>query len=119
MNRLLPTLAAAAALAVASQASAHAHLTTADPAENSTVAAPKALTLKFSEKLQPKFSGLTVTMPQMNDMAAPVKVAVGKDGASLVATPAKPLAAGTYKVSWHAVTADTHRTEGAYTFTVR
>jgi hypothetical protein len=119
MNRLLPTLAAAAALAAASQASAHAHLTASDPAKDATVAAPKQLTLKFSEKLQPKFSGLTVTMPQMNDMAAPVKVAVGKDGLTLVATPTQPLSAGVYKVSWHAVTADTHRTEGAYTFTVR
>ena len=119
MNRLLPPLAAAAVLAAASQASAHAHLTAANPAENSTVAAPKALTLKFSEKLQPKFSGLTVTMPQMKDMPAPVKVAVGKDGLTLVATPTQPLAVGVYKVSWHAVTADTHRTEGAYTFTVR
>jgi methionine-rich copper-binding protein CopC len=119
MNRLLPTLAAAAALAAASQASAHAHLTAANPAENSTAAAPKVLTLKISEKLQPKFSGLTVTMPEKNDMAAPVKVAVGKDRVSLVATPPNPLVAGVYKVSWHAVTADTHRTEGAYTFTVR
>jgi copper resistance protein C len=119
MNRLLPMLAAAAVLGLASQASAHAHLTVADPAENSVVAAPKQLTLTFSEKLQPKFSGLTLTMPQMNNMATPAKVAVGKDGLTLVATPAQPLIAGVYKLSWHAVTADTHRTEGAYTFTVR
>ena len=119
MNRLLPTLAAAALLGVASQASAHAHLTAADPAQDSTVAAPKQLTLKFSEKLQAKFSGLALTMPQMNNMAAPTKIAVAKDGLTLVATPAQPLTAGVYKVTWHAVTADTHRTEGAYTFTVR
>ena len=58
-------------------------------------------------------------MPQMNDMAAPAKVTVSKDGKSLVATPTEPLSAGVYKVSWHAVTADTHRVQGAFTFTVR
>jgi methionine-rich copper-binding protein CopC len=58
-------------------------------------------------------------MPQMSDMATPVKVAVSKDRMGLVATPTEPLSAGVYKVNWHAVTADTHRVTGAYTFTVR
>ena len=30
----------------------------------------------------------------------------------------KPLNAGTYKVHWHAVSVDTHTTEGDFTFTV-
>ena len=29
-----------------------------------------------------------------------------------------PLAAGTYKVEWHAVSTDTHKTQGSYSFTV-
>ena len=107
------------AVALATQASAHAHLTASDPAANAAVAAPRQLTLHFSEKLNPKFSGLTVTMPQMNNVATAVKVAVSKDRLSLVATPTRPLSAGVYKVNWHAVAADTHRMEGAYTFTVR
>jgi methionine-rich copper-binding protein CopC len=120
MNRKLIAAGAALALATgATEASAHAHLLAATPASNAATAAPKQLTLKFSERLQPKFSGLSVTMPQMNDMATPVKVAVSKDGKSLIATPTEPLSAGVYKVSWHAVTADTHRVQGAYTFTVR
>jgi len=45
-------------------------------------------------------------------------VAPGKDGLSLVGTPARPLAAGVYEVKWHAVTADTHRMQGAFSFTV-
>jgi methionine-rich copper-binding protein CopC len=119
MNRTFAALASLSALALATQASAHAHLTASNPAAGATVAAPKQLTLQFSEKLQPKFSGLTVTMPQMSDMATPVKVAVSKDRMGLVATPTEPLSAGVYKVNWHAVTADTHRVTGAYTFTVR
>lgn len=119
MIRTAAALLGLSALAMATQASAHAHLTASDPAANAAVAAPKQLTLHFSEKLNPKFSGLTVTMPQMNDMKTPVKVAVSKDRLSLVATPTQPLSAGVYKVNWHAVTADTHRMQGAYTFTVR
>ncbi|CAN7609798.1 copper homeostasis periplasmic binding protein CopC [Phenylobacterium sp. LjRoot225] len=119
MTRTLAALAGLAALALASQASAHAHLTAASPAADATVAAPKQLTLQFSEKLQPNFSGLTVTMPQMNDTATPVKVTVSKDKMGLVATPTAPLSPGLYKVNWHAVTSDTHRITGAYTFTVR
>jgi methionine-rich copper-binding protein CopC len=118
----LTLIAAGAALAlagVATQASAHAHLLTSTPAANAAVPAPKQMTLNFSERLQPKFSGLSVTMPRMNNMAAPVKVTVSKDGKSLIATPTEPLSAGIYKVSWHAVTADTHRVQGAYSFTVR
>src|SRR5437660_981596 len=89
---------AMALAAAATQACAHARLTASNPAANATVAAPKQLTLQFSEKLQPKFSGLTVTMPQMKDMPTPVKVAVSKDRRSLVATPTQPLPAGVYKV---------------------
>jgi methionine-rich copper-binding protein CopC len=48
-----------------------------------------------------------------------MKVTVSKDKMGLVATPTEPLSAGVYKVNWHAVTADTHRVTGAYTFTVR
>jgi methionine-rich copper-binding protein CopC len=118
-SKLMAAAAALALLAAATQASAHAHLLSSTPAANATVPAPKQLTLQFSEKLQPRFSGVTVTMPQMNNMATPVKVAVSKDRKSLIAAPTEPLAAGVYKVTWHAVTADTHRVQGAYSFTVR
>jgi methionine-rich copper-binding protein CopC len=119
MTRIAAALAGLSALAVAGQASAHAHLTASNPAANATVATPRQLTLQFSEKLNPKFSGLSVTMPKMSNMVVAVKVEVGKDGLSLVATPSEALPAGAYKVSWHAVTADTHRTQGAYSFTVK
>jgi methionine-rich copper-binding protein CopC len=120
MNAKIVAVAAALALAgVATQAFAHAKLLTSSPAASATVAAPTQLTLTFSERLQPSFSGLAVTRLAMNKMAAPMKVAFSRDGRSLIATPTRPLSAGVYKVSWHAVTADTHRVQGAYTFTVR
>lgn len=120
MNRVLAAgLAGLSILVLATQASAHAHLTASDPAANAAVAAPKQMTLHFSEKLNPRFSGVSLTMPQMNNMAVATKVAVGKDGKTLIATPGEALSAGAYTVSWHAVTADTHRTQGAFGFTVK
>jgi len=43
----------------------------------------------------------------------------GDNGTRLTANFAKPLPKGGYKVTWHAVTADTHRVEGSYSFTVK
>ena len=48
-----------------------------------------------------------------------VKVALAPDGKTLVATFAKPLSAGTYKVDYHIVSTDTHRVQGSYTFKVK
>jgi methionine-rich copper-binding protein CopC len=107
----------ALALALSSQAQAHAHLTASEPAANATVAAPRQLALHFSEKMIPKFSGLGLAKTGGAKVA--VKSSVGKDGLTLIATPAQPLSPGAYTVTWHAVTADTHRMEGSYSFMVR
>jgi hypothetical protein len=115
----IAALAAVALAAAATSAAAHAKLVSSSPAAATTVAAPKQIVLKFNEKLQPKFSGADLTMPQMNDMAVAAKTSVAKDGMTVVITPAKPLAPGAYAVKWHAVTADTHRMEGKLDFTVR
>jgi methionine-rich copper-binding protein CopC len=42
----------------------------------------------------------------------------GSDKKTLIVTPAAPLTAGAYKVEWHAVSVDTHKSEGAYAFKV-
>jgi hypothetical protein len=36
----------------------------------------------------------------------------------LIVTPAVPMVPGTYKVEWHAVSVDTHKSEGTYRFQV-
>jgi copper resistance protein C len=36
----------------------------------------------------------------------------------LIVTPAQPLPAGTYQVKWNAVSVDTHKSAGDYSFTV-
>lgn len=122
--RSLLVPAAAALFLVAGAANAHPKLVSATPAPNATVAKPARVTLQFSEKLMPKFSGAELMMTGMAGMKhAPVKVAstatVAADGRTLVIAPKSPLVAGTYSVAWHVVSADTHRITGNYAFAVK
>ncbi len=114
MRRSTAALAALAGLAMASGAEAHAHLVSSTPAADATVAAPKSVTLKFSEKLMPRFSTLALAGPG-GEAPAAVKV----KGDTLTATPSKPLAAGAYTATWTVVSADTHKVDGHIAFTVK
>ena len=40
------------------------------------------------------------------------------DDPATLSVPLRPLSTGVYKVTWHATSVDTHKTEGSYTFTV-
>ena len=112
----LAAVAGAAALLGATAADAHAKLVSSSPAANTTVSAPKQLVLKFNEKLQRKFSGADLAMP---GMAMPAKGSVAKDGKTMIVKPTAALMPGAYSVKWHAVTSDSHRMQGTYSFTVR
>jgi copper resistance protein C len=108
-----------ACLAIAGSATpvfAHAFLQHAEPGAGATLSAPpKRIALSFTEKLEPVFSGVAVTDSSGHGVEAGA-VLIG--GNAMVA-PLRPLAPGTYRVTWHAVSVDTHRTEGAYSFTVK
>ena len=126
MKRHLLPFAAATLLLGAAPALAHPKLVSASPAANATVARPTQLQLVYSETLIPALSGIDLTMTAMPGMkshsAMKVKgfaTSVGKDGKTLVVALPRPLPAGTYQVDWHAVSADTHRITGAYTFQVK
>jgi methionine-rich copper-binding protein CopC len=94
---------------------AHAFLEKANPAAGANLPAPRKIELHFSEALEPAFSGISVTDAAGNDMSAgPVSVV----GGTQIDLPLKPLAPGRYRVEWHAVSVDTHRTQGKYNFLV-
>ena len=117
-HRLMTTLAAAALLAVATQAQAHAHLVSASPAVNATTPAPQTLVLHFSERLEPKFSGIEVF--KADGSKAPVTSEVSADDRkTIIGKATGPLSPGVYQVRWHNVAADGHHMEGTYSFTVR
>jgi methionine-rich copper-binding protein CopC len=106
------TFALATSMA-STQAIAHAHLEKTTPAAGSTVKAAKTLTLTFSQRLEPAFSGAEVedTTGKRVDKGATVSN-------TTITVELGLLAAGTYRVKWHVLSVDTHKTEGNYTFTV-
>ncbi len=118
----LPT--AVVLLGLAGAAQAHPKLVSASPAPNAMVAKPANVTLRFSEKLMPKFSGADLMMTGHGGAShAPMKVpaaaGVSGDGRTLVVTPRYPLGAGRYSVAWHVVSTDTHRVAGNFAFAVK
>jgi copper resistance protein C len=119
IHRHLGLVVATSMLFVAGQAAAHAKLITSDPAANTTVAAPKTITLTFQKELLPAFSTFEVKMPQHDGMEVPVKIAISKDGRSIIGTPRRSLNNGAYKVIWSAATGDGHRMSGEVAFEVR
>jgi copper resistance protein C len=121
MRRFLFMTSAAIAFVVASHAvaEAHAHLMSAIPANGAVVpAAPHALRLRFTEGVEPAFSGVTLSSARGPVATGPL--AVDPSNPTHVVVPiVGSLAPGTYTVAWHAVAIDTHRTQGSYTFRIR
>ena len=102
-------------IAVTGVVSAHAMLEKAQPAAGSVVhGSPSTLRLEFSEPLEPAFSAVTVT----DNGGQSVASGAAAIAQSTMSVPLKSLRAGQYRVSWHAVSVDKHRTEGSYTFRV-
>ena len=113
--KTLAALLALPALAFATTASAHAHLHTSTPAQGATVAAPAALHLEFSEKLEAKFSGLDLKTAK----GAAVPVTAKVSGAVIDAKPKARLAPGAYTADWHVLSVDGHKSSGQLSFTVK
>jgi hypothetical protein len=109
-----------AASFAATAALAHPKLVKSDPAADAAVSdSPKELRLSFNEELVPKFSGADVKDQKGQKVEVGAAAADPADKKQLVLPLTKPLAAGTYKVEWHAVAADTHRVQGSFSFTVK
>lgn len=114
---LAPLVAAVAVAFAAAPAAAHARLVSATPAPNATVAAPRTISLTFSERAVPAFSGFDVVNAAGQKIA--IRTSVAEDGKTLTGTLARPLAAGTYSVEWRLASSDGHRMTGSYAFSVR
>jgi copper resistance protein C len=119
MSRFTFSLAASLiGAALAGPAFAHAHLESATPADKSTVAAPSELDLNFSEDLNLKFTGIKVTGPAKTVVKTGDGMLMNANKTLMVPVSGK-LAAGAYKVEWHALSADGHKTKGSYSFIVK
>jgi methionine-rich copper-binding protein CopC len=104
-----------AALLMSEPALAHAMLEHASPAAGAEIRpAPSTVILQFSEQLEPSFCKLEVRTPGGSSVSAAPYVA-----GAMMQVRLKPLNAGTYRVVWHAVSVDTHVTDGSFSFTVK
>ena len=95
-------------------AQAHAFLDHASPLVGSTVAtSPGQITLYFTHQLEPKFSGGEV------HNAAGARVDHGKSASgNVMRLSVGSLPPGSYSVTWHALSVDTHTTQGSFRFHV-
>src|SRR5438105_2950001 len=98
---------------------AHSVLTRSSPSANEVLAqAPSELRLSFNERVEARFSSVTVTGSDGK------KVALGRPASD----PQKPtdlavalpqLAAGKYTVRWKATSADSHQIQGSFGFQIK
>ena len=94
---------------------AHAFLDHASPLVGSTVAsAPREVALTFTQNLESAFSSVQVT----DSNGARVDQGKPQIGGNTMRVGLKSLSPGTYRVRWHALSVDTHKTEGSFTFSV-
>jgi methionine-rich copper-binding protein CopC len=109
-------MASALVLALATTAAeAHAFLDHASPLVGSTVAAaPHEMTLSFTQDLEPSFSSVEVIGPN----GARVDAGKAQISGNTMRLGLKPAGPGTYHVHWHALSVDTHKTQGSFTFHV-
>ena len=96
-------------------ASAHASLDHAEPRVGNKVARPPhEVTLWFTQKLEPAFSNVTVT----NAAGQRVDTAKPRVSGNQMSVSVRPGGTGTYHVTWHVLSVDTHTADGNFTFQV-
>ena len=107
-----PTLEPSAALA-------HSHLKTSVPVEGATVApGPSELRLQFNEPVEARFCKVSVELKGGKVVASSPPTSDATDKTTLIVKFAQPLPAGSYKINWLAVSADTHKVKGSFSFQV-
>ena len=96
-------------------ARAHAFLDHASPLVGSTVAsAPAEVVLTFTQNLEASFSTVQVTGPG----GARVDQGRASVSGNTMRVGIKSAGPGSYRVQWHALSVDTHKTEGNFSFRV-
>jgi len=113
---LLTVLSASAALAIPPSAK-HATLVSSEPGANSHLASPPTrVRLVYSEPIEGKLAKVTIVPAS----GAPIVLRAGGDPRDVhsVIAPLDALSPGSYKVEWRVVSADGHRVDGTFSFTV-
>ena len=103
------------ALATIPAAHAHAFLDHASPLVGGTVqSAPREVSLVFTQNIESSFSSVEVT----DSKGARVDAGKPQISGNTMRVALKPIGPGSYKVRWHVLSVDTHKTEGSFSFHV-
>lgn len=124
----IPAFLTALALSALTPAAllAHVELTASTPAQGTSTNAPKAITLTFSQPVDPATAAASIVMTAMPGMANHGEMLIrnftpswSADSMTLTLTLRKPLPTGTYEVRWQAAASDGHAMTGVVGFEVR
>ncbi|HKB96046.1 MAG TPA: copper homeostasis periplasmic binding protein CopC [Rhizomicrobium sp.] len=119
MSRTVAVLLMTGLCLGATAASAHPRLQASNPAAGAMLkAAPKDIRMSFSETLVPSFTGLELKNAGGKSIPTGKTMLVPGDSKKIVVPIGSRLTAGTYNVAWHAVSVDTHRISGSFSFKV-
>ena len=106
-------------LALPAFVSAHANLDHAEPKVGVTVnQSPKEVKIWFSQSVEPAFSTIEV-FDSGGKQIDKKDLHVDKADKTILIVSVPDLGPGTYKVVWHVVSTDTHKTHGDFKFTVK
>ena len=121
MSKMISIAAVAVFAASLFSGAAYAHplLQSAEPAVGAAVTtSPKQIRITFNENVIPQMSGVEVK-DQTGKTIATGKAATDPANKKLLVVPVtEQLPPGDYNVEWHAVSDDTHRVKGNFSFSV-
>lgn len=113
------------ALAAPTIADAHSRVVSSTPAQGSTVARPRVVSLTFSEALLTPTAAAAIVMTAMPGVPNHGEMVIrnfttewSNGNRTMTLTLRQPLRAGTYEVRWQAAGADGHRMNGTVSFMV-
>jgi methionine-rich copper-binding protein CopC len=115
----LAAIVCAAVGLTATIAQAHPKMEMSAPAAGATVTSvPREIKMGFSEALIGNFTGLELTDAKGKNIKTGPASLDPHDKTRFAVPVQQRLMPGNYKVSWHAVSVDTHRVTGNYSFKV-
>ena len=115
---VLAATALIAAIVGIAAANAHPELQSTEPAAGKSSAPPKEIRIRFNESILPRFSGIELK-DQTGKAIATGKTTNDPMNRKMLIVPLKvELSPGDYTVEWHAVSVDTHKVKGSYSFGV-
>ncbi len=98
---------------------AHPEFQSADPAPGAaTTSSPKEIRITFNENVITKMSGVEVKDKTGKIITSGKAMSDPANKKLLVVPVSEQLPPGDYKVEWHAVSDDTHRVKGSFSFSV-